>query len=219
MTEFYKLPIEIASRRDLPGNAKIVAAVLIDRIGRNDSCWPGVRTIAKDTGLSIQAVIDSVHRLEIKQIFQVNRQGSGKANRYFLNSKSAQEIRAPKKLERTKNLNSGALKSSAQAPKKLEQNQRDQLNQTKERESKRRTKFTPPTLEEVQEYISRNNYNVDAKTFHKYFTEGNWHDRDGKVVRNWKQKIISWAGRDRKTDISRNCGPSIAAARPGEFIR
>lgn len=59
-------------------------------------------------------------------------------------------------------------------------------------------KFTPPTLEQVQEYIAKNNYPIDAKVFIKYFTESGWVDSKGNKVRNWKQKIITWASRSGK---------------------
>lgn len=55
-------------------------------------------------------------------------------------------------------------------------------------------KFVPPTLEEIKEYIQKNNYHVKAETFYKYFTEGNWIDSKGNKVMNWKLKIITWEG-------------------------
>ena len=57
--------------------------------------------------------------------------------------------------------------------------------------------FVPPTLGEIQEYISTMNLNVDPQAFYDYFTapdsEGRtWIDSEGKPVRNWKQKIQTW---------------------------
>jgi hypothetical protein len=63
----------------------------------------------------------------------------------------------------------------------------------------KRKRFVPPTLEEVRAYIQENGYRVDAEFFHKYFSEGDWHDKDGKPVRNWKQKVITWASKDSNT--------------------
>lgn len=50
-----------------------------------------------------------------------------------------------------------------------------------------------PTLEEIEEYISDKNLNVDAKKFFDYFDAGEWLDSKGKPVRNWKQKLITWS--------------------------
>lgn len=61
-------------------------------------------------------------------------------------------------------------------------------------EEKKSKKFIPPTIEEVKEYIAKNKYHVNAETFHKYFTEGDWIDSKGNKVKNWKLKIITWEG-------------------------
>ena len=61
-----------------------------------------------------------------------------------------------------------------------------------------RRQFTPPTLEEVSEYIRSRNSTVDPVRFHEYFSAGDWKDSEGKPVRNWKQKVITWEGRGKK---------------------
>ena len=53
-------------------------------------------------------------------------------------------------------------------------------------------KATPPTLEEVQNYIQEKQLSVDADFFYNYFEAGAWTDRDGKEVKNWKQKLQVW---------------------------
>ena len=52
--------------------------------------------------------------------------------------------------------------------------------------------FTPPTLEDVNQYISEKGYSVDGKKFFEYFNESGWVDSRGNKVKNWKQKIITW---------------------------
>lgn len=53
-------------------------------------------------------------------------------------------------------------------------------------------KFKKPTLEEVIEYCKERNNNVDPVKFYDYFEAGEWKDANGKPVKNWKQKIITW---------------------------
>ena len=53
-------------------------------------------------------------------------------------------------------------------------------------------KFTPPTLEQIQEYINQKNININAKDFFDYYDAGNWKDSNGKQVKSWKQKILTW---------------------------
>ena len=64
-------------------------------------------------------------------------------------------------------------------------------SKVKIKESKVKSKFIPPTFQEVIEYVKEKGYQVDVKKFFEYYTESEWHDRDGKPVRNWKQKIIA----------------------------
>lgn len=54
--------------------------------------------------------------------------------------------------------------------------------------------FVPPTLEEVEAYCKQRRNNVDHKRFHDYFSASDWVDSEGKPVRNWKQKVITWEG-------------------------
>jgi len=51
------------------------------------------------------------------------------------------------------------------------------------------SKFVPPTLEEVAEYIKENDYTVDAEEFHAYYESNGWMHEDGSKVVNWKALI------------------------------
>ena len=57
-------------------------------------------------------------------------------------------------------------------------------------------RFTPPTLEEVKAYVTEKGYHVDAEFFFKYYSEGQWKDKKGDPVKNWKQKLITWEKKD-----------------------
>lgn len=72
---------------------------------------------------------------------------------------------------------------------------------------KRRTPtFTPPTLQEVEEYARSRNSSVDPKRFWDYFNAGDWKDAKGQPVRSWKQKFITWESKsgERKKEASGN---------------
>lgn len=60
------------------------------------------------------------------------------------------------------------------------------------RKEKKNTVFVPPTENQVREYFKENGYSeASALTAFKYYSTANWHDRDNKPVKNWKQKMIS----------------------------
>lgn len=64
----------------------------------------------------------------------------------------------------------------------------------KEKESIKR--FTPPTLAEIADYCRERGNEVDPKRFFDYFEANNWVDSKGQKVKSWKQKVISWEGRN-----------------------
>ena len=60
--------------------------------------------------------------------------------------------------------------------------------------------FTPPTLEEIQTYCKERKNNVDAKKFYDYYSAAEWRDKNGDKVKSWKQKVITWEGRNKKEE-------------------
>lgn len=69
--------------------------------------------------------------------------------------------------------------------------------------SEKRTavKFVPPTLEEVEAYAASRQSTVDPRRFFEYFNTPDaqgrsWRDSKGNPVKNWKQKFLTWEGRD-----------------------
>lgn len=63
---------------------------------------------------------------------------------------------------------------------------------------KKAEKFTPPKREDVAAYIAERKLTIDADNFFNYFTEGGWKDSEGKPVKNWKQKALTWDAHERK---------------------
>ena len=75
-------------------------------------------------------------------------------------------------------------------------NNKQILNITKTKGNKR--VFVPPTLEEIQDYCQSRNSDVDPQKFFEYYEAGGWKDAKGNSVKNWKQKLITWEGRQKK---------------------
>ena len=59
-------------------------------------------------------------------------------------------------------------------------------------------RFVAPSLADVNAYIAEKGLIVNGQVFLDYFTAGNWKDSEGKPVKNWKQKLITWDERDRR---------------------
>lgn len=58
--------------------------------------------------------------------------------------------------------------------------------------ARKKKMFTPPSFEEVKEYATTRGRTDLAKRFFDYYHAGDWKDRNGKPVKNWKQKFITW---------------------------
>ena len=65
-------------------------------------------------------------------------------------------------------------------------------------------KFTNPSLEEIESYVIEKNINVDAKQFFNYFDVANWIDSKGNKVKNWKQKLLTWANYNKPKSETNN---------------
>ncbi len=63
--------------------------------------------------------------------------------------------------------------------------------QQPQQQTKKKTKFIPPTLKEVTDYFTEHGYSkeIGKKAFHYYDSAG-WIDSRKKPVSNWKQKML-----------------------------
>lgn len=90
-----------------------------------------------------------------------------------------------------------------------------QAKTPKERKKSTPKRFVPPSLDEVREYCKQRNSSVDAERFFDYFDASGWVDSKGNQVRNWKQKVITWEGREQN---GKSGACSISAGRTDQEI-
>lgn len=85
MRPFSKMHIDIVTRTDLPSTAKLVYSVIDERTGRtnkNGDPWPGIRTLAKDIGMSVTAVMRALVVLEDRGLIEITKGGDGIVSHY-----------------------------------------------------------------------------------------------------------------------------------------
>ena len=70
-------------------------------------------------------------------------------------------------------------------------NENESIIKTEKKEKpKKISTFTPPTLDEVKQYVSDNGYKPEfGKKIFDYYSVAEWKDAEGKPVKSWKQKI------------------------------
>lgn len=83
--------------------------------------------------------------------------------------------------------------------KEIEKDKEIELKEKKPSKTEQK-QFKPPTLEEIQSYCKERKNNVDAKKFYDYYSAAKWCDAKGDKVKSWKQKVITWEGRNKKED-------------------
>jgi hypothetical protein len=67
----------------------------------------------------------------------------------------------------------------------------------KEKEKEKEKKFTPPTIDEVKNYIAEKGYAIDAEYFVAYYETRDWKVGKNKM-KNWKAAIVTWSKNDKQ---------------------
>lgn len=62
----------------------------------------------------------------------------------------------------------------------------------KQRKTRKKKDFAPPTVEEVSAHCKEKKYHFDPQEFVRYYDADNWHFKDGKKVSNWKLCCVTW---------------------------
>jgi hypothetical protein len=77
-----------------------------------------------------------------------------------------------------------------------------EIDKEKPKSHRTRKPFVPPTYEKVLEYAKSRGREDLARRFYDYFTVGDWIDKTGAKVQNWKQKFITWEGHNAKSQTT-----------------
>jgi DNA-binding Lrp family transcriptional regulator len=157
---WWKLPVHVAKRTDLSPAAKLVYAAILDRIGDNHECWPGIRRLANDCGLSPTTVVEAARKLEAVGLLTVDHvtgNPGGRTNRYRFPERSDvrtyQNPNVPESEHRTYQNPNGDVPETGTEP--------DPLNQKREREKARR-RFTAEQVEVIYQAYPKKRDRQDA---------------------------------------------------------
>lgn len=75
---------------------------------------------------------------------------------------------------------------------KVEANNKENIIDNKINDIRKRQKpFTPPSLQEIEDFCKERNNKVDAKRVYDYYNSAGWKDSRGNPIKSWKQKIIA----------------------------
>lgn len=75
-------------REEIPSRAKTVYMYLKDRSNAEGECWPAIKTIARDTSMSVSTVKRALTDLQqcglLQKECRYRENGSNSSNRYFI---------------------------------------------------------------------------------------------------------------------------------------
>lgn len=67
-----------------------------------------------------------------------------------------------------------------------------------------RSRFVPPTVEEVQAYCAEKGYSFDPQLFVAHYEANGWVQGRGRPLKNWKAAALTWDRRDKASGKERD---------------
>lgn len=136
--------------------------------------------------------IDGLHGIEINIFTLIRPQIEANNQRYENGKKGGRPNKKTIGYEKEKTTGYEIEKPNVNVNENVNVNDNENIkeNNTKEK------RFKKPTLSEVEEYCNERNNNIDPNKFYEYYETNNWKDKDNKPIKNWKQKMITWEGRN-----------------------
>lgn len=154
-----------------------------------------------ETGLSQKKIRNALKKLE-----KTGELGTHKGRAYTViticNYANYQEDTAERGTPKgTRGAHEGHTRGTQRATNKNDKNDKNENNidgVAPPSPPKAKKRFIPPSLDEVKAYATTRGRTDLVKSFFDYYDAGYWKDKDGKAVKNWKQKFISWENRSPK---------------------
>ena len=169
-------------------------------------CYFGNENIVKSTCFPLKS--DAIKSNQVKKwlselveagLIHMYEAGDGRIYLQFTKWEKHQQIRAHKrKFPPCDSTCKQLISDDCKCPRNpIQSNPIQSESNTNTDTAKPRTKsFVPPTLEDIKAYCKERGSHVDPQKFFDYFSAGNWTDSEGKPVKSWKQKLITWEGRE-----------------------
>lgn len=86
-----------------------------------------------------------------------------------------------------------------------------------ESKTKKRSVFSPPSLDEVRDFFSKGNFTSDPAAFFDHYEANGWVQRGGKPIKNWQAAARQWERRQAEFAPRHAIEPATKAERRTEF--
>ena len=235
---FYQIPKSLLINpkyKKVSNTSKIMYAILKDRMElsrKNGWCDDNgdiyllfsQEEMADLLGTTKSTIIRNMKELSDTQLIESVRQGLCKPNRIYINRpEQFQEVAKMQPTEVAKMQLPEVAKMQLPEVENCYPNDTDSIDtdlsdtdrvniigaKAPSRKSKR--KFVPPSLEEVEAYITEKGLAVNPKKFWDYYESANWHDGKGSKVKSWRQKCLIWDNHNENRQRTKVSTPSLTA--------
>ena len=178
----------------IPYNPQMLATVTRHQIGTVERAL----NIFKELGLVEVLDNGAIYMMDIQNYIGKSSSEADRQREYQNRLKSEKELGNALPEESCKE---SCKKSNRKSTPELELEKEIELDKEieKEREKgkKARSRFIPPTLEEVSAFIAENNYRVNAEKFIDYYNANGW--MVGKTkMKDWKAAVRNWHRNERE---------------------
>lgn len=184
------IPANVRYDESLPPNAKLLYGEITALCNSEGCCWASNKYFAELYGVSVISISKWINLLASKGYIEsqiVYKEGTKQIDKRYITivyDPIKEKFNTPIKEKFKDNITS--------------------INTTDEyiniSNTPKQKQFKPPTLEEIQSYCKERKNNVDAKKFYDYYSAAEWCDKNGDKVKSWKQKVITWEGRNKKEE-------------------
>lgn len=96
-------------------------------------------------------------------------------------------------------------------------NENENVNVNVESKTKKRSVFSPPSLDEVRDFFSKGNFTSDPAAFFDHYEANGWVQRGGKPIKNWQAAARQWERRQAEFAPRHAIEPATKAERRTEF--
>ena len=186
------IPAEVRYNEKLNSSQKLFYGEITALTFKTGECWASNNYFARLYKISPSLISNWLKALENEKLITIEYEVNGKEiKRRIIKIIGIQNIDYP-----IQNIEGGYSKYLKENNTSINNKENNNINIiTKER-------FKKPTLEEVENYCKQRNNKIEAKTFYDYYEANNWIDSNGKKIKSWKQKMITWESHNKNSKKS-----------------
>ena len=186
------IPAEVRYNEKLNSSQKLFYGEITALTFKTGECWASNNYFARLYKISPSLISNWLKALENEKLITIEYETQGKEiKRRIIRIIGIQNIDYP-----IQNIEGGYSKYLKENNTSINNKENNNINIiTKER-------FKKPTLEEVENYCKQRNNKIEAKTFYDYYEANNWIDSNGKKIKSWKQKMITWESHNKNSKKS-----------------